>query len=107
MLQELSRGRAVGGVNGEACAHKVLGRLRHVLPELGGGELVVAVADGLHLLVLRVAVEGGVATKKEVAGGTGLARGLTARPRCDAYVMTPMAQMSTGLPWPDFLKISG
>lgn len=122
MLKQLGRCRAVGGINGQAGAHEIPSWLRDVLPILflrrsvgQSGEvcqvmdtdwlkLVVSPADSLHLLVLRVPIERCVATEQEVAGRSAQLYQPADGP---TYVMTPIAQISTGLPWPAFLKISG
>lgn len=71
VVLQVGRGGAVGWVDGEACHDEAASGFRHAGPVLGGGELVVAVADRLHLLVLRFAVEWSVAAKEEVADVSG------------------------------------
>lgn len=66
VLQGLVGGDALVLVNGEAAPDKVLCGRGDAAPVLDRGEAVVGVEDGLHLLEVGVAVEGGVAAEQEV-----------------------------------------
>ena len=66
MLQRLVGGDALLRVDGQAAADEVLGLGGDAAPVLDGGEAVVGAEDGLHLLEVGVAVEGGVAAQQEV-----------------------------------------
>lgn len=66
VLQGLVRRHAPRRVDGQAALDKVLGRVRDAAPVVDGGEAVVGVEDGLHLLKVAVAVEGGVAAQQKV-----------------------------------------
>ena len=68
--ERLSRCWPVRRVDGQALCHEVLRSARNVLPVLLGLELVVASNDRLHLELLRVAVEGRVASEQEVRDDT-------------------------------------
>jgi len=66
VLQGLVRGDALFGVDGQAAVDELAGRLRDAAPVLLRGVRVVGRQDGLHLLQVGLAVEGGVAAEEEV-----------------------------------------
>ena len=66
MLERLFRSRPLGRIDREARRNEAAGGVRDVAPVLLGLEGVVARDDRLHLLLLRVAVEGGVSREQEV-----------------------------------------
>jgi len=70
MAKRRSRRGAQRGIHRQTRPHKVLGRLRHILPVLLRLKLVIPCNDRLHLLLLRVAIERRVPSEEEVGNDT-------------------------------------
>src|SRR5690349_1152637 len=66
MREGLVGSRARGRIDSEAARDEVPRGIRHAAPERRGLKAVVSYEDGLHLLEVRVAVEGGVSAEQEV-----------------------------------------
>ena len=64
--QRLVRRDALALVDGQAAPNEVARRLRYATPVLLGREVIVGRQNGLHLLVVGVAIEGRVAAEQEV-----------------------------------------
>lgn len=66
MIQTVSGGGPLSGVDGQTASDEVASGFGDGVPVLCGLELVVAADDGFHFLLLGISVEGCVTAEQEV-----------------------------------------